>query len=88
MNYVYIFDQAPNPHAAKLLSRFLLGGQGDSLGIGNADRNLEGSWLVRRDIPDHPNQPANLSDLQLFVHDGEFVYRNSPEVLDFLLTVR
>ena len=88
MNYVYIFNQAPNPHAAKLLSRFLLGGQGDSLGIGNADRNLEGSWLVRRDIPDHPNQPANLRDLQLFVHDGEFVYRNSPEVLDFLLTVR
>jgi len=88
MNYVYIFDQAPNPNAAKLLARFLLGGQGESLGIGNADRNLEGSWLVRTDIPANPNQPAPLSEFQLFVHDGEFVYRNSPEVLDFLLTIR
>jgi len=88
MNYVYIFDQAPNPHAAKLLARFLLGGQGESLGIGNSDRNLEGSWLVRRDIPAHPGQPAPLGEFNLFVHDGEFVYRNSPEVLDFLLTVR
>ena len=88
MNYVYIFDQAPNPHAAKLLARFLLGGQGESLGIGNADRNLEGSWVVRTDIPDHPNQAGLLSDMDLFVHDGEFVYRNSPEVLDFLLTIR
>jgi len=88
MNYVYIFDQAPNPHAAKLLARFLLGGQGETLGIGNADRNLEGSWLVRTDIPAHPGQPAPLSEFNLFVHDGEFVYRNSPEVLDFLLTIR
>jgi len=88
MNYVYIFDQAPNPHAAKLLARFLLGGQGESLGIGNADRNLEGSWVVRTDIPDHPNQAGLLSDMDLFVHDGEFVYRNSPQVLDFLLTIR
>jgi len=87
-NFVYIFDQAPNPHAAKLLSRFLLGGQGDSLGIGNADRNLEGSWVVRNDIPDHPNQPGAIAEMNLFVHDGEFVYQNSPAVLDFLLTVR
>jgi hypothetical protein len=71
-----------------LLARYLLGGQGETLGIGNADRNLEGSWLVRKDIPMHPNAPAALSDLELFVHDGEFVYSNSPSVLDFLLTIR
>jgi iron(III) transport system substrate-binding protein len=88
MNYVYIFDQAPNPYAAMLLARYLLGGQGETLGIGNADRNLEGSWLVRKDIPMHPNAPAALSDLELFVHDGEYVYQNSPAVLDYLLTIR
>jgi|GEM_PF-416070 len=88
MNFVYIFDQAPNPHAAKLLSRFLLGGQGESLGIGNADRNINGSWVVRTDIAPNPEQTASLDDFSLFVHDGEFVYRNSPEVLEFLLTIR
>ena len=88
MNYVFIADGAPNPHAAMLLARYLVGGQGETLGLGTVDRNLEGSWLTRRDIPRHPNAPAALDELTLFVHDGEFVYYNSPAMFDFLITLQ
>ena len=88
MGMAFIMDEAPNPHAAMLLARFLVGGQGETLGIGTIDRNLEGSWLTRRDIERHPLAPAALDELLAFTHNAQFIYDNSPAVFDFLLTLQ
>ncbi|MCL2227039.1 MAG: extracellular solute-binding protein [Oscillospiraceae bacterium] len=85
MDSVYIVNEAPNPHAAKLFARWLLG-EADGQGLGIEPFNVAGSWPTRRDIPIHPINPP-LSELTLFRHDGEFIYYNIFSVVDFILAL-
>ena len=86
LNVIYIADEAPNPNAARLLLRWIMG-EADGQGEGFQPFNTLGGWPVRSNTaPVEGSMP--LSDLTLWEHDVEFIYHNIHDVADFWLSLQ
>ncbi len=81
MNFVAVVNEAPHPNGAKLLIRYLLGGE-DGNGNGIKPFNTIGGWPVRPETtPAEGNIP--LEDMKLWMINYDFVYKNLQDVQDY-----
>lgn len=81
MNFVAVVNEAPHPNGAKLLIRYLLGGE-DGNGNGIKPFNTIGGWPVRPETtPAEGNVP--LEDMKLWMINYDFVYKNLQDVQDY-----
>ena len=81
MNFVAVVNEAPHPNGAKLLIRYLLGGE-DGNGNGIKPFNTIGGWPVRPETtPADGNIP--LEDMKLWMINYDFVYKNLQDVQDY-----
>ncbi len=81
-SYMYIPEKAKNVNAAKLLIRWMAG-EADGKAEGFRPYNVLGSWSTRTDIVLPEQRPSK--ELNLWPYDGEFLYKNTPAVKDFIL---
>ena len=84
-SFLYITDEAPNPNAARLMVRWLMG-EADGQGVGFDPWNTLGGWPVRSDQELEPGSTP-LSEINIWNHDVEFIYENIHDVADFWLTL-
>lgn len=81
MNFLAVVNEAPHPNGAKLLIRYLMGGE-DGNGRGIQPFNTIGGWPVRPETtPAEGNIP--LSDMKLWMINYDFVYKNLQDVQDY-----
>jgi len=82
-NFLLMANQAPHPHAAKLLIRFMLG---DSHGGGGfAPWNVPGGWSPRSDVTPKAGSLDMLHQYTWFL-DTNWIYEHGLEVQDFWLS--
>lgn len=81
MNFLAIVNEAPHPNGAKLLIRYLMGGE-DGNGNGIKPFNTIGGWPVRPETtPAEGNVP--LEDMKLWMINYEYVYQNLQDIQDY-----
>jgi len=81
MNFLAVVNEAPHPNGAKLLIRYLMGGE-DGNGNGIKPFNTIGGWPVRPETtPAEGNVP--LEDMKLWMINYDFVYKNLQDVQDY-----
>ena len=84
-NFLYIVDSCDHPNAAKLLERYLEGGD-DGKGRGTEQFNTLGGWYLPNDVtPEEGSTP--LSEIPLWPNDPEFVYVEVLDMEDFILSL-
>ena len=84
-NFLYIVDGCEHPNAAKLLVRYLEGGD-DGKGRGTEQFNTLGGWYLPNDVvPEEGSVP--LSEIPLWPNDPEFVYVEVLDMEDFILSL-
>lgn len=81
LNFVAVVDEAPHPNGAKLLIRYLLGDE-DGNGEGIQPFNTVGGWPLR---PETTLAEGNipLEELELWLLDYDYVYKNLQDVQDY-----
>lgn len=81
MNFLAVVNEAPHPNGAKLLIRYLMGGE-DGNGNGIKPFNTIGGWPVR---PETAIAEGNvpLEDMKLWMINYDFVYKNLQDVQDY-----
>lgn len=77
---VAIVNKASHPNAAKLLIRWMMGDEKG--GQGYEPYFVFGNFPVRKDVS-APEGSKNLSDLNLWKSDPDYVWKHGQEVLDF-----
>ena len=83
---LYIVNECPNPNAAKLMVRWLLG-ESDGKGTGFEPWDTEGGWPVRNDVVSSVNA-TSLAENKFWNPDPEFYYDNIPDIRDFWLSLQ
>ncbi len=84
-NFLYIVDSCEHPNAAKLLERYLEGGD-DGKGRGTEQFNTLGGWYLPNDVV--PAEGATpLSEIPLWPNNPEFVYVEVLDMEDFILNL-
>jgi iron(III) transport system substrate-binding protein len=85
-NNLYIVDKAPNPNAAKLLLRWMIGGT-DGAADGFKPFNTLGGWSVRDDVVPAPGNPP-LAEIRTLDGDPNYLYANVPDMKDFWISLQ
>ena len=84
-NNLYIVDECEHPNAAKLVLRYLSGGD-DGQSKGKDPFNTLGGWFIRSDVtPAEGSTP--LSEIPLWPNNPEFVYIEVLDMEDFVLSI-
>ncbi|TCM89122.1 iron(III) transport system substrate-binding protein [Paenibacillus sp. BK033] len=78
--YFFIANKAPHEAAAKLFIRWMMG-EKDGKGEGLAPFNEVGSWVPRSDVQTKNDIP--FESLNLWLFDGDALYKTAPKVRDF-----
>lgn len=76
---IMLVSNGVHPNAAKLLERWMLG-ETDGNGQGGKDLIVLGSWSTRDDV--QALGEYNLSDLNYYASDGEYIYYNFLKIRD------
>ncbi len=80
---VYIADNAPNPNAAKLLARWVMG-ESDGNSPGLEPFNLYGVWVPRNDVKNHNDIPVE--DINAWDIDQEYYNLNFSTFRNFWIS--
>ena len=86
VNNLYIVNESAHPNAAKLLLRWMTG-EADGKGAGFTPFNTLGGWPVRDDVAP-PKGSVPLTDILLWSQDPTYIYENTPEMMDFWITLQ
>ncbi|WP_201007339.1 extracellular solute-binding protein [Paenibacillus glycanilyticus] len=78
--YFFIANKAPHEAAAKLFIRWMMG-EKDGTGEGLAPFNEVGSWVPRSDVK--TKNDISFEELNLWLFDGDALYKTAPKVRDF-----
>ncbi|GMK47959.1 hypothetical protein PghCCS26_50890 [Paenibacillus glycanilyticus] len=78
--YFFIANKAPHEAAAKLFIRWMMG-EKDGAGEGLAPFNEVGSWVPRSDVK--TKNDISFEELNLWLFDGDALYKTAPKVRDF-----
>jgi ABC-type Fe3+ transport system, periplasmic component len=78
--YFFIANKAPHEAAAKLFIRWMMG-EKDGSGEGLAPFNEVGSWVPRSDVK--TKNDISFEELNLWLFDGDALYKTAPKVRDF-----
>lgn len=83
--YVFVAKNAPHSSAAMLYLRWIMG-ETDGKAKGVDAFNAVGAWIPRKDVKS--KNPLNYSDLNLWIFDGNKLYKTSPKVRDFWIGLK
>lgn len=78
--YFFIANKAPHEAAAKLFIRWMMG-EKDGTGVGLEPFNKVGSWVPRSDVK--TKNDISFEELNLWLFDGDALYKTAPKVRDF-----
>jgi len=78
--YLFLAKNAPHEAAGKLFIRWMMG-ETDGKGEGMEPFNEVGSWVPRDDV--ETKNDVKYEDLNLWLFDGDALYKTAPQVRDF-----
>lgn len=81
MNFLAVVNEAPHPNGAKLLIRYLMGGE-DGNGNGIKPFNTIGGWPVRPETKLAEGNPA-FDSMKLWMINYDYVYKHLQDVQDY-----
>lgn len=73
---------APNPNAAKLMVRWMMGAEGEDMVAGYKPYHVLGDWSSRTDIPE-PKGQKPIEETGFWMEEGDWLYGNAVKIRDF-----